>query len=104
MPTPLFEKGNPGGPGRPPMSAHIVFPREMAKHGFDIGKEIAEALADKNWSYLKKLEKFLPYCFVQLKAREFDIKPPSPETSKLNAEQQIEAAKEFAAKSNEQPG
>lgn len=93
----LFKEGNKANPaGRPRMATHMIFPAEMAKHGYFIAEQIAEAFKADDWNKLAKLKEFMPYCFVQLRAKEFDVKPDSPEQSKLNADEKHQAAKEFA--------
>jgi len=88
--NPDWVKGKSGNPaGRPPMAMHLIFSREMAKHGYDVGEVFATALKEENWTLLKKLELFIPYCFVQLRAKEFDIKPADPEASKSAVEQKM---------------
>jgi transcription termination factor NusB len=82
---------------------HLIFAREMAKHGYDVGEVFANALKEENWKLLEKLEKFIPYCFVQLRAKEFDIKPNDPIESKLTIDERIELARSFT-KPNGQSG
>jgi len=86
------------------MATHLVFSREMYKHGYNISEVLAEALKAEDWPKIAKLKEFLPYCFVQLRAKEIEIKSETPEASKLAADQKFEAAKEFANlnKPNEQ--
>lgn len=78
------------------MAMHLVFCREMAKHGYDVGKAYATALKTKDIDTLELLEPFLPYCFVQLRAKEIAITPETPERSRDNVELAREQAKQFA--------
>lgn len=99
-----FKPGQSGNPaGRPPQVLHLIFTREMAKQGYDIAADIAEALKNKDWKTLSMLKDLMPYCFVQLRAKEFDIKPGDPSDSKRIAEEKREEiAKQYAEAKNEQ--
>jgi hypothetical protein len=93
----MFKPGISGNPnGRPPVAIHLVFAKEMMSRGYDIANAIAEALKKEDWEKVSKFKDFMPYCFVILRAKEFDIKPDSPEKSKTTVDERIEAAKEFA--------
>lgn len=82
------------------MVQSLIFSKEMLKRGFDFAEYLAEILKEKDWAALAKVKDLLPYCFVQLRCKEFELKPDSPESSKLAADQRMEAAKQFAQQGN----
>lgn len=75
----LFRKGNPGGPGRPkgPIVPRFLL-AEILDEEFDWRTHLGQAFRRSDLKTLAIYEKFAPYLFVQLRAKELDIKVEMP--------------------------
>jgi len=100
-----FQKGNPGGPGRPARKKlQFLLAEILDDGGFDWRVDIAQAFKELDGRRLKMYMLFAQFLFAQPRIKELEIKPNTPEESVRNADEAMKLLEELEnGKLNTQP-